>query len=105
VSEYTHTGLTVNVKKIDAEQNPEDGAGLYVFGVDLDGVFVPIGSRKAGSVDQRRAKLATSRKAAADAQAAADAKAAADAEKQREAQLAADAAAAAAGTPPPAPGA
>lgn len=56
--EVTHTGLTVSARKYDHEENPEDGAGLYEFYVELDGVPVVIGSRKAGTIDQRRAKLA-----------------------------------------------
>lgn len=55
--EVTHTGLTVNARKYDHEDNPEDGAGLYEFYVELDGVPVVIGSRKAGTIDKRRAAL------------------------------------------------
>lgn len=55
--EVTHTGLTVNARKYDHEENAADGAGLYEFYVELDGVPVVIGSRKAGTIDQRRAAL------------------------------------------------
>lgn len=62
--EVTHTGLTVNARKYGHEENPEDGAGLYEFFVELDGVPVVIGSRKAGTIDQRRAALAKKNAAA-----------------------------------------
>jgi len=54
----THTGLTVNARKSGHEANPEEGAGIYEFYVELDGVPVVIGSRKAGTIDQRRKALA-----------------------------------------------
>jgi len=63
--EVTHTGLTVNARKYDHEENPEDGAGLYEFYVELDGVPVVIGSRKAGTIDKRRAALKAAKAAAA----------------------------------------
>jgi len=56
--EVTHTGLTVNARKVDHEENPLDGAGIYEFYVELDGVPVVIGSRKAGTIDNRRKALA-----------------------------------------------
>ena len=56
--EVTHTGLTVNARKYDHEENPLDGAGIYEFYVELDGVPVVIGSRKAGTIDVRRKALA-----------------------------------------------
>jgi len=59
--EVTHTGLTVSARKFDHEENPEEGAGIYEFFVELDGVPVVIASKKAGTVDQRRARLAASR--------------------------------------------
>lgn len=59
--ETTHTGLTISARKLDHEENPEDGAGLYEFFVELDGVPVVLGAKKAGTVDQRRAKLAKQR--------------------------------------------
>jgi len=65
--EVTHTGLTVNARKYDHEENPEDGAGLYEFYVELDGVPVVIGSRKAGTIDLRRKALAKAKAAQAAA--------------------------------------
>ncbi len=65
--EVTHTGLTVNARKYDHEDNPEEGAGLYEFYVELDGVPVVIGSRKAGTIDKRRKALAKARAAQAAA--------------------------------------
>lgn len=55
--ETTHTGLTVSARKVDHEANPEEGAGLYEFFVELDGVPVVLGVKKAGTVDKRRAAL------------------------------------------------
>jgi|SRR5579859_1219197 len=76
----THTGLAVHARKVGTHQHLSDadraayekdlehlsetehaerwGAGHYEFYVELDGVPVVIGSRKAGTIDQRRAALA-----------------------------------------------
>ena len=59
--EVTHTGLTVNARKYDHEDDPTQGAGLYEFYIKLDGVPVVIGSRKAGTIDNRRKALAEAR--------------------------------------------
>lgn len=62
--EITHTGLTVSARKVDHEENPEDGAGFYELFVELDGVPLVFGGRKAGTIDKRRAALAKERQSA-----------------------------------------
>lgn len=44
--EYVYTDLTVNVVR-------DDLMGLYVFGVELDGAFVPIANLKTGGVEKK----------------------------------------------------
>jgi hypothetical protein len=66
-TEVTHTGLSVNLRKVDHEENPEDGAGFYEAYLDVDGVPFVIAAKKAGTLDKRRAALADSKaKSAAD---------------------------------------
>lgn len=55
--EITHTGLGVALRK-------DDNAGMYEFGVVVDGVFIGFGARKTGGIDDDLARAAAAKAAA-----------------------------------------
>lgn len=49
--DYLYSGLPVNVVR-------DEDAGLYVFGIEMGGVFVPLVYRKLGGIDADLARAA-----------------------------------------------
>jgi hypothetical protein len=56
--EITHSGLGVALRK-------DEGAGMYEFGVVIDGEFIGFGARKTGGIDGDLARGAANKAAAA----------------------------------------